>query len=84
MDTFSKKILLDTTPFEVHFTMINAPNGIKFFVFACDQGGNTSSFNMERSGNEWRIVNAPKVTELILKSEKRLSEAINQALENSE
>jgi hypothetical protein len=83
MDTFLKKMLLDTTLFEVHFTMINAPNGVKFFVFTCDQRGNTYSFNMERAGSDWRIVNAPSVTELILKNEKGLSEAINQELENS-
>jgi hypothetical protein len=80
MDTFSRKMFLDTIPFEVHFTRINVANGVKFFVFTCDQRGNIYSFNMERSGTGWRVVNAPSVTELILKNEKKLSEAINNTL----
>lgn len=51
MDTFLKKMLLDTTLCELHCTMINAPNEVKFFVFACNKRGNTHSFNMERNEN---------------------------------
>lgn len=52
-------MLLDTIPFEVHFTMINTPNRVKFFVFTCNERGNTYSFNMERDGSDWRVVNTP-------------------------
>jgi hypothetical protein len=76
MDTFFINLLLDTIPMEVHLTRIHAPNGVKYFVFTSDQRGNSYSFNMERNGTEWRIVNAPSVSELILKNEKILSEAI--------
>jgi len=82
MNTFLKMMLLDTIPFEVHFTMINAPTGVKFFVFTCDERGNIYSFNMEKNGTDWRVVNAASVTELILKNEKRFSEAINNGLKD--
>jgi hypothetical protein len=83
MDSFKRKMVLDTIPFEVHFTKIDVTNGVKFFVFTCDQSGNVYSFNMERNGAGWRVVNAPSVTELILKNEKKLSDVINRALKHS-
>jgi hypothetical protein len=78
MDAFVKDMLLDSYRFKIHFTKINIPTGAKYFVFSSDQKGNTQSFNMERNGTEWRIVNAPSVNELFLKYERRLSEVIKE------
>lgn len=83
MDTFLKKMSLDAIPFEVSFTMINARTGVRFFVFTCDEHGNTYSFNMERTGTDWRVVNAHSVAQIILKNEKRLSEVINNVVRSS-
>lgn len=82
MESFIKNILLNNIAFRVHFDKINAPNGIKYFVFARDQNGESYSFNMEREDSHWRIVNAPRVNDIFLKNEEKLSDAIKEHSDN--
>jgi hypothetical protein len=78
MNQFTSEVFLHNISFHFHFDKIELSSGIKYFVNAKDQFGNTHSFNMEPKGNSWRIINAPRVNELILNSETKLSNIINQ------
>ncbi len=82
MESFTKNILLNNIAFRLHFDKINAPKGVKYFVFARDQNGDSYSFNMEKEDSNWRIVNAPRVNDIFLNNEKKLSDAIKEHLDN--
>lgn len=74
--SFTIVLVLGGISFRLYFDKINTSKGIKFFVFAEDRSGNRYSFNMEDFGDQWRIVNAPKVSDIFIQNEKQLSDAI--------
>jgi len=83
MHSFITDLILDSLQFEVHFNEYYSPNGIRYFVFARDQNGDSYSFNMEEKNDEWRIINAPRIQDLFLNNEKKFSDAIIEHQKNN-
>ena len=57
-----------------HFTKIYTTSGLRIHVSVIDMEDQSHAFYMELKGTEWKIVNAPKVSEWIMNAEKRLQE----------
>ena len=70
------------------FTFIptHTPNGRTYFVSVEDWHGDTFTFTMKPKGNDWKIINAPKVPDWILTTEHALAAVINNhdILDNAE
>jgi len=64
--------------FSFSFHRIYGGKGIKYFVQAIDGHRNKHSFTMEASGGRWKIINAPKVIDLIVRNEAMLSQIISK------
>lgn len=79
---FTIAMALNDQMFEFCFENIKTTNGMKFFVIAKDQWGNSYSFNMLRNGDTWRIVDAPKVPETIIQNQAILSDRIKEKIKS--
>lgn len=76
MHAFVIPLVLDNTRFEIHLNEYYTPYGIRYFVFARHPDGRASSFTMEMKNQAWNIINAPRVPELFMNNEKKISDAI--------
>jgi hypothetical protein len=78
---FTTEMVLNGEMFQFCFDNIETTSGMKFFVIAKDQQGNSYSFNMQRNGEAWRIVDAPKVPQTIIENQAALSDVIKKNIE---
>lgn len=78
MDIFTKEVQLREPLLRVCFTRIAACSGSKYFVEVLAKGGQKYAFDMARNGGSWRVVNAPKVDDFILRMEGQLSHLLQQ------
>jgi hypothetical protein len=78
MPSFTADFIIDEIKYRFQFSKINMPNGKKYFVDATTGDDKKYSFVMEQNNSEWRIVNAPKVPEVILNIENELSTIIKE------
>lgn len=78
MHSFVAALQLGNLRYEVHFDQYYAPDGIRYLVNVRSRNGDSHYFIMEKKTNEWRIVNAPIVSELFLDNEKLFSDFINR------
>lgn len=76
MGSFIKNIEADGRTIEFSFMRIFTVDGVKFFVTTHDKGGRPVLFQMEVKKGEWKIINAPKVPEWIIRKENELSNSI--------
>ena len=80
MNTYVSTVFFEGKPFTITFHIINSLNGSKLFVVATDQLKRKYPFNMEKKGDEWRVVHGPGPHAIISKHEKELSQAVRKAL----
>lgn len=80
MNAYVSKVFFDDKLFTINFHVINSLSGSKLFVMATDQHKRKYPFNMEKKGEEWRVVHGPEPHAIISRHEKELSIAIRNAL----
>lgn len=78
MDGIVKEVMFLQPQLRVQFTRIVQQKGSKYFVTIEDKHGRKHAFDMKKEGQEWRVVNAPKVADFILLQEKKLSSLLKQ------
>src|SRR5688500_10885263 len=81
MNTHTVKLFLGSRFFMLAFHVITSFKGSKLFVVATDQSKRKYPFNMEKKGDEWRVVHGPKPHEIIIKHEREISLAIRKSLD---
>lgn len=73
MDFFKAEFFLNDVRYQFQFNRMFSPGGWQYFVEALGDKGGKYSFMMQQRNGEWRIVNAPKLPDKILETEKKLS-----------
>jgi hypothetical protein len=80
MNSFKEDIYLKNSRLHFLFNKIEMPTGFKFFVACTTRNREQWLFTMEKRGNDWQIINAPKVADEILCLQPELSLIIKRHL----
>jgi hypothetical protein len=81
MQNFTKRIRIEEgySP-EFSFNRIHTVNGVHYYVSVMDKRGQSYAFNMELKDKSWKIINAPKLPDWIMRIEKELGDAIFEGM----
>lgn len=81
MQNFTKRILVEEgfSP-EFFFNPIYTVNGVSYHISVLDKNKQSVFFTMQEKKSAWKIVNAPRPPEWIIKLEKELGDAIFENL----
>jgi hypothetical protein len=66
---------------EFSFNRIYTVNGVRYYISVFDRKQQAYYFNMQSQGNQWKIINAPKLPNWILNAERELESAILSNME---
>lgn len=80
MQNFTKRIVVEGFGLRFFFHQMYTVKGIGFHVSVIDKNNRSCFFNMEQTGEGWRIINAAKVPDWLMNIEKQLADAILETL----
>jgi hypothetical protein len=81
MQSFTKRIPVEKgfSP-EFFFTRIYTVNSVHYHISVMDKSGHSHFFTMEQKNEQWKIINAPKIPDWIVRIEEQLEEAITESI----
>ena len=82
MQNFTRRIVVEGFSLRFFFHKMYTVKGISFHISVADRNNRSHFFNMEQSPSGWKIVNAPKLPDWLIKIEQDLAEAIEEELAN--
>jgi hypothetical protein len=82
MQNFTRRIVVEGFSLRFFFHKMYTVKGISFHISVADRNNRSHFFNMEQTASGWRIVNAPKVPDWLIRTEQQLVNAIEEELAN--